>query len=623
MTRAAFGGYTVMSNVVRFTRRQALKMGFVGVASAMLPTGVRGAEVEGHGLSIFGELKYGPDFKAFDYVNPDAPKGGTLSQQPPTTILNQGFNSFDSLHIFTLKGDGAAGVENCFATLMSRALDEPDAVYGLAASRVRASADRLTYHFTLRSGLTFHDGSPLTAADVAWSAMTLKSQGHPQVAETLRALREAVAESDDVVRYTLSPERGRDLPLAIATLPILSQEAWRGKDFSASSLEKPLGSGAYRVGAFEPGKFVELERVSGWWGEALPSQIGSDNFDRIRFEYFRDRDVAFQAFKAKAFLFREEFTSRMWATGYDFPAVANGEVIRETVEDLTPSGAQGWFFNTRRNKFKDLRVRQAIGYAFDFEWTNKNLMFSSFERTASFFQNSDMMATGKPSEAELVLLEPYRSSLPSTVFDIAPLPPVSDGSGEDRSMLREATRLLRDAGWSIVDGVLKNKDGESFTIEFLDDDNSLERHTAPFIKNLERLGIAANYRVVDAAQFQARTDVYDFDMLVRRYSLGATPGESVRNIWSSKAAATPGSWNMAGIADPVVDALLDRIIAAESREDLNVVCRALDRVLRSGHYWVPQWYKASHWFAYWDVFGKPPKKPRYSRGVLETWWSKA
>lgn len=612
-----------MRHGIKFSRRDVLKTGFVGVAAAMLPAGAIGSEVESHGLSIFGELKYGPDFKAFDYVDPLAPKGGTLSQQPPITILNQGFNTFDSLHIFSLKGDGAAGIENCFATLMTRALDEPDAVYGLAATGVRASADRLTYHFTLRPGLTFHDGSPLTAADVAWSATTLKTQGHPQISETLRALKEAIAESESVVRFTLLPERGRDLPLAIAQLPILSQTWWRGKDFTSSSLERPLGSGAYRIGAFEPGKFIELERVSGWWGENLPSQIGSDNFDRLRFEYFRDRDVAFQAFKAKAFLFREEFTSRMWATGYDFPAVSSGEVIRETVEDLTPSGAQGWFFNTRRKKFKDSRVRQAIGYAFDFEWTNKNLMFSSFDRTASFFQNSDMMAIGKPSNAELALLEPYRSMLPLSVFDSAPLPPVSDGSGEDRSMLREATRLLREAGWSVVDGVLKNKDGEALTIEFLDDDNSLERHTAPFIKNLERLGIAANYRVVDAAQFQARTDAYDFDMLVRRYSLGATPGEGVRNIWSSKAAATPGSWNLAGIADPVVDALLDRIIAAETREDLNMVCRALDRVLRAGHYWVPQWYKASHWFAYWDVFRKPPKKPRYARGVLETWWAKA
>lgn len=611
-----------MSEAGGFSRRQVLALGAIGAAAALLPVGARAQEVESHGLSTFGDLAYPADFSHFAYVDPAAPKGGTLSQQPPTVMLNQGFNTFDSLHIYTLKGDGAAGVERCFATLMARAFDEPDTLYAYAARSVRASADRLTYRFFLRPGITFHDGTPITAEDVAWTFMTLKTIGHPQIAATLQAMTEAVAEAPDTVLVRLAPERGRGLPLTIASLPIFSKAWWKDRDFTASSLTLPLGSGPYRVGRVAPGQFVEFERVPGWWGEALPSMVGQNNFDRLRFEYFRDREVAFEAFKARAFLFREEFTSRIWATGYEFPAVASGDVVRETVEDLTPSGAQGWFFNTRRDKFKDARVRQALGLAFDFAWTNKNIMFSSFDRTASFFQNSDMMATGAPGPDELALLEPFRDRLPATVFGPAVEPPVSDGSGADRGLLRQAAGLLREAGWVLQNGKLQNAAGDTFTIEFLDDDSSLERHTAPLIANLGRLGIEASYRVVDAAQFQARVEGFDFDMLVRRYSLGLTPGDEIRNFWSSKAAATPGSWNLAGISDPVVDALMEMVIAADSRGALNTACRALDRVLRAGHYWIPQWYKASNWFAYWNVFAKPPVKPRYARGVTETWWSK-
>ncbi|MFN8828562.1 MAG: extracellular solute-binding protein [Labrys sp. (in: a-proteobacteria)] len=611
-----------MSEAGGFSRRQLLALGAIGAAAALLPAGARAEEIESHGLSTFGDLAYPADFSHFAYVDPAAPKGGTLSQQPPTVILNQGFNTFDSLHIYTLKGDGAAGVERCFATLMARAFDEADTLYAYAARSVRTSADRLTYRFFLRPGITFHDGTPITAEDVAWTFMTLKTIGHPQIAATLQAMIEAVAEAPDTVLVRLAPERGRSLPLTIASLPIFSKAWWKDRDFTASSLTVPLGSGPYRVGRVAPGQFVEFERVAGWWGETLPCMVGQNNFDRLRFEYFRDREVAFEAFKAKAFLFREEFTSRIWATGYDFPAVASGDVVRETVEDQTPSGAQGWFFNTRRDKFKDARVRQALGLAFDFAWTNKNIMFSSFDRTASFFQNSDMMATAAPGPDELAILEPFRDRLPATVFGPAVEPPVSDGSGSDRGLLRQAAGLLREAGWVLQSGKLQNAAGEPFTIEFLDDDTSLERHTAPLIANLGRLGIEASYRVVDAAQFQSRVEVFDFDMLVRRYSLGLTPGDEIRSFWSSKSAATPGSRNLAGISDPVVDALIEAIIAADSRATLNTACRALDRVLRAGHYWIPQWYKASNWFAYWNVFAKPPVKPRYARGVTETWWSK-
>jgi microcin C transport system substrate-binding protein len=595
----------------------------IGAATILPPLGALAQEVESHGLSFFGDLRYPKDFAAFDYVNPHAPKGGEFSQQITQTAYNQNFNTFDSLHIYALKGSGAAGMGTCFAALMNPSLDEPDALYGLAAESVNVSADRLTYRFRLRPGLTFHDGSPLTAQDCAFSFNILKEKGHPYVSQPLRSFVVAKAEAPDLVTVTFAPKRGRDIPLLVAGLPIFSRAWWATRDFERSSLEPPLGSGPYKVGRFEVGRFIEFERIEDWWGASLPSVVGSNNFDTLRFVYFRDRDIAFEAFKGGVYLFREENTSRLWATGYDFPAVKDGRVKLETLRDDTPSGAQGWFFNTRRSKFKDARVRRALGYAFDFEWTNRNIMFSSFERTVSFFQNSDMMAQGVPSPAELAVLEPYRAKLAPEVFGGAILPPVSDGSGEDRRMLREGVRLLREAGWSVSGGVLKNGAGETMTIEFLDDEGSLERHTAPLIKNLSRLGVAANFRVVDSAQFQSRTDAFDFDVVVRRYSMGATPGEGVRGSWSSQAASTPGSYNLAGIADPVVDALIDRIITAGSRDELNTVCRALDRVLRAGYYWIPQWYKPNHWLAYWDKFEHPANKPRYGRGAPDIWWGKA
>ena len=510
------------------SRRTVLLSAAAGAAAALLPRGVLAEEIESHGLSAFGDLKYGEGFSAFDYVDPDAHKGGIFSQQVPQTVYNQNFNTFDSLHIYSLRGNGAAGIGLCFASLMAASLDEPDSLYGQAAKSVRVSPDRLTYRFRLRPELTFHDGSPLSAEDCAWSLNTLKAKGHPFVSQPLKSFNEAVAEAPDLVRVDLAPTRGRNLPLLIATLPIFSKSWWSSRDFEASTLERPLGSGPYRVGRFEVGKFIELERVPTWWGHSLPTGVGIDNFDILRHDYFRDRDVAFEAFKARVFLFREEFTSRFWATGYDFPAIKDGRVKKEELADHAPTGAQGWFFNTRRKKFSDPRVRRALSYSFDFEWTNKNIMFGSFDRTVSFFQNTDLMASGRPDEAELSLLEPFKAKLSPDVFGEAVLPPRSDGSGEDRKLLREATRMLRDAGWTIKNGALTSAEGEVFVIEFLDDDPSLERHTAPLIKNLSRLGIRASYRVVDPAQFQARTDAYDFDMVVRHYSLGATPGEDMR-----------------------------------------------------------------------------------------------
>jgi microcin C transport system substrate-binding protein len=348
--------------------------------------------------------------------------------------------------------------------------------------------------------------------------------------------------------------------------------------------------------------------------------VGKNNFDVVRYEYYRDRDVAFEGFTGRNYLFREEFTSRIWATRYDFPALREGRVKRDIIPDHTPSGAQGWFINTRRDKFKDKRVREALIYGFDFEWTNKTIMYGSYMRTHSVFQNSPMMAAGKPSADELVLLEPFRGKVPDEVFGEPFVPPVSDGSGQDRAMLRKASAFLQEAGLTVKDGKRVNAKGEHVGIEFLLDEPSFQPHHMTFIKNLVLLGFDATLRMVDPVQFRKRVDDFDFDLVVQRFSFSSTPGDSLRNYFTAQAAAIKGTQNLAGITDPVIDALVDKIVAAENRPALVAACQALDRVFRSGRYWIPHWYKGTHWLAFWDMFGRPATKPRYGRGIPETWW---
>jgi microcin C transport system substrate-binding protein len=578
-------------------------------------------DADRHGMSAFGDLKYPADFPHFNYVNPDAPKGGVFSQIGPNRQFNQSFQTFNSLNSYILKGDAAQGMELTFASLMTRSGDEPDAMYGFAARSVRISDDGLTYRFTLRAEAKFHDGTPLTAHDVVWSLTTLKEKGHPIITQQLRDFNGAEVIDDRTLVVRFAEKRARDVPLFVASLPIFSRAYYSKKPFDESTLDIPLGNGVYKVGRFQAGHFIEFERVKDWWGTNLPVSRGQNNFDIVRFEYYRDREVGFEGFTAKNYLFREEFTSRTWATRYDFPAFKDGRVKRTVLADDTPSGAQGWFINTRRNKFKDRRVREALIDAFDFEWTNKNIMYGSYDRTHSVFQNSPMMAEGKPDAAELALLEPFRGKLPEEVFGETYLPPVTDASGQDRQWLRRGAQLLNDAGCTIKNGKRFLPSGQQFTIEFLSDEPTFQPHHLPYIKNLGTLGIDANLRLVDAVQYRARVDDFDFDLTVERFSFSATPGDSLRTFFSSQAAATKGTQNLAGIADPAVDTLVDIIIAAKTRDELSTACKALDRVIRAGRYWIPHWYKASHWIAYWDVFGHPASKPRYFRGVPETWWS--
>jgi len=606
---------------MKLSRRSVLVLGAGATAGLLVRDAALADEREVHGISAFGDLKYPPDFKHFEYVNPDALKGGIFSHVGSTRQFNQSFLTFNSLNSYVLRGDAALGMQMTFATLMVRALDEPDSMYGLAASAVRVSDDGTIYRFTMRPEAKFHDGSQLTAQDAAWSFTTLKEKGHPIIRQLMRDVEEISADSDAVVTVRFNPKRGREIPLFVASLPIFSRAFYSTRNFEDSTLEAPLGSGAYKVGRFEAGRYIEYERVKDWWGADLPVSRGQNNFDIVRYEFYRDRDVAFEGFTAGAYNFREEFTALIWATRYNFPAIQDGRVKQEILPDETPSGAQGWFMNTRRSQFQDPRVREAMIYAFDFEWTNKQIMYGAYERTHSYFQNSDLMAKGPPSPEEIALLEPHRDKLPAEVFGEPFVPPVSDGSGNDRRLLRRASQLLQEAGYSIKDGRRINDKGQRIQVEFLLDEPSFQRHHMPFIKNLGMIGIEANLRLVDPVQFRKRVDDFDFDVTIQRFSFSTTPGESMRTYLTSQAAAIKGTQNLSGIADPVVDQLVERIVDAKTRPDLVIACRALDRVLRAGRYWVPQWYSASHRLAYWDRFERPAQKPRYGRGFPETWWT--
>nr|WP_081433834.1 extracellular solute-binding protein [Beijerinckia indica] len=574
---------------------------------------VEGEAYEAHGLSIFGDLALPPDFKHLPYVNPDAPKGGIFIEQA-------GFNTFNTLNVFILKGDGAAGMGLIFDSLMTGSNDEPDALYGLVAHKVEVSADRTLYRFFLRKEARFHDGSKIKASDVVFSLNLIKTKGHPVLRQGLRDLESAEAEAEDIVRVRMRPGHSRESPLTVASQPIFSQAYYTTHNFEETTLEPPLGSAAYKVGPFEQGRYISFTRVENYWGKDLPINRGRSNFDVVRYEYFNDRKVAFEAFKAGVFTYREEYTSLIWATGYDFAALKEGKVKRETVPDAYPRGTQGWFLNTRRTKFKDARIRRALGYAFDFEWTDANIMYNLYKRTVSYFQNSPMAAEGLPSAEERALLTPFEDQLPPEVFGEAVVPPVSDGSGQDRKLLREASEQLRQAGCTRKGNTLLLPDGKPFEIEFLGFETSFQPHTAAFIKNLKLLGIDADYRVVDAAQYKRRVDEFDYDIVTERFSFGLTPGEDMRLIFGSETANLSGSRNVAGIALPSVDALIAKALVVDTRENLTTICRAIDRILRAHYFWVPMWNNPNHLLAFWDLFGRPERMPHYDVGVPSTWW---
>lgn len=569
-----------------------------------------------HGLSVFGELKYPADFQHFDYVNPDAPKGGRM-----ITLGTGGANTFDNLNPHILKGDAAQGLDFLFDSLMVRAQDEPDAVYGLVAQSADVASDRMSVTFKLRPEAKFADGTPVTADDFVFSFKTIKEKGHPTLAQPLHDVVSAEALDPQTVRYTFKGTLTRDLPITVAQLPVLSKAYYSTQPFEETSLKPPLGSGPYRIKDFKPGTFITYARRADYWAKDLPVNRGRFNFDEIRYDYYRDRNIELEALKSGQIDFREEFSSVSWATGYDIQAVRDGRLIKTSLPDSRPSGAQGFFINTRRDKFKDPRVRLALDLVFDFEWSNKKLFYGLYKRTTSYFENSDMKATGLPSPEELALLDPFKDKLPADVFGEPYLPPVTDGSGNNRDNLKKARDLLIAAGYKPgADHMLHDAKGEKLTIEYLDFESAFERITVPYTNNLKRIGVDASWRLVDPSQYERRVKSFDFDVTTQRYALRLTPGIEMRSFWGSEAAKLDGSFNLAGISDPAVDALIDKVTAAKSRAELTTATHAIDRVMRAEHYWVPHWYKASYGVAYWNKYSHPAIQPKYDAGVLDTWW---
>jgi microcin C transport system substrate-binding protein len=601
------------------TRRTALKLA-VGAAAVPLVPGAAFAAQPRHGLSIFGDLGKPADFASFGYVNVNAPKGGGMSMLAPNWGYNQNPQTFNTLNGYVTKGDAAPRQELTLDSLMVGASDEPDSIYGLVAQSVAISDDRLEYTFFLRDGSRFHDGSPLTAEDVVWSIETLKEKGHPDLRLSLADVEGAEAPDARTVIVRFSQKASAQLPLSVAGLPIFSKSWWADKDFEASTLTPVLGSGPYKVGRFETGLFIEYERVRDYWGADLPVRRGHFNIDVIRIEFFRDRTTGFEAFKKGNITLREEFTSKTWATGYDFPAVADGRVVKMLFPAETRPKAQAWFFNTRREKFADPRTREAIGLAFDFEWVNQNLFFGAYQRSASFFQTSVYQADGPPDPDELALLEPLRGQIPDTVFGEAVTPPPSDGSGRDRNKLRRAVKLLTEAGWTRKGSGLVNDKSEALTIEFLINAPIFERVLGKFVESLKSIGVSATIRLVDPAQFQSRLTGFDFDIVGRAFSLSATPFEAARNFFHSASAATPGGANIAGINSPAVDRLVEAVLAARDRDSHRAALRSLDRVVRAAHYTIPNWFSPHHRMAFWNQYSWPETKPDYGFSPEAWWW---
>ncbi len=576
-----------------------------------------------HGVSLIGEPKYGPDFKHFDWVNPDAPKGGSVR------ISAQG--TFDSLNPYPIKGNPAAGSTFIYDALMDGGLDEPSAEYGLIAESVSYPDDYSSVTFKLRPEARFQDGVPIKPEDVIFSLEELKKVS-PTYAFYYKNIVGAEKTGEHEVTMRFDVKDNRELPQIAGQLPVLPKHYWTGpeakaagRDLAKSTLEPPLGSGPYRIKEVDPGRSVTLERVADYWAKDLPVMKGRWNFDQLRFEYFRDPTIAFEAFKAGKIDYYRDSSAKNWSTAYDFPAAKDGRVKKEKITLKRPAAMQAFAFNTRRDKFADPRVRQAFGLAYNFEWANKNLFYGLYERIDSYFENQDLAATGKPEGRELEILQALKKEFPDAVPDqaltVAYKAPVNDDPTEQRRNLREAVKLLKEAGWEVKNNVLTNvKTGEPMDVEFLIDDPNFERVILPYIQTLQRLGIKAKLRPVDSSQYQSRVQEFDFDIIVSLFPQSESPGNEQREFWGSAAADRPGSRNLIGIKNPAIDKLIDMIIFAPSREELVAVTHALDRVLLWQHYVVPQWFSPVARIAYWDKYSQPKTLPSQDPGFTQVWW---
>ena len=594
-------------------RRDLFAAGF-GLVSFAAPAGRAAAQqgaIRTHALSLLGEPALPADFPHFPWVNPDAPKGGEVA----LTALG----SFDSFNPFILRGTPSVGIANLYDSLLMESPDEASTEYAHLASAIEIPADRMGVTFELRETARWHDGRPITAEDVVWTFNALRTQGRPFYRAYWADVSEVVADGPRRAVFRFKSNENRELALILGQLSVLPKHWWEGRDFARPSLDVPLGSGPFRIERFEPGRSVVYRRVDIYWARDLPTRKGTNNFDVLRYEYFRDTTVDFEAFKAGQIDFRTENTARNWATGYDFPAVRRGLVKRDEIRHERPTGMQAFVMNLRRPLFQDARVREALGQVFDFEWLNANIFNGLYTRTRSFFSNSELASSGLPTGKELAVLEPFRSQLPDTVFTVESRLPQTDGSGNNRDGLRRALDLMRQAGWTIRDRRLVNAQGQRFEFEILLNGATFERIALPYVQWLQRLGVEARVRTVDPAQYQVRTDAFDYDMTVDVIPQSLSPGNEQRDFFTCEKARENGSQNIAGICSPVIDALVELVIAAPDREELIARTRALDRVLLNGAFVIPQWHLRAFWIAYWNRFGRPDRNPKYGLG-FDTWW---
>jgi microcin C transport system substrate-binding protein len=593
-------------------RLSAIAVGLVLLLAA-IGTETGGAEAAAsEGMSLFGDLKYGPGFTHFDYTNPQAPKGGTMRFSA--------IGTFDTLNPFVINGVPVAGINMIFDTLSASSQDEPASEYGLVAHSIDLAPDKLSVLYTLRTAARFHDGTPMTPEDVIWTFDTLRAKGQPMYRSYYGDVVKVAKDGDRGVRFYFKSAKNRELPQIIGEMPVLSKAYWSGRDFEKTTLEPPLGSGPYTIQSVDPGRSITYRRVADYWGADLPVNKGRYNVDTIRYDYYRDATIALEAFKAGQYDVRQENSSKAWATGYDSPALREGLIKKEQIPNQLPSGMQGLGYNLRRPIFQDPRVREALAYAFDFEWSNKNLFYGAYRRTRSYFDNSELAATGVPQGRELEILDKFRGQIPDAVFTTQYDPPKYDGSGNIRDGLRAALKLLKEAGWIFQGEQLVNaKTGEPFAFEILLDDPVYERIVLPFADNLKRMGIAARVRTVDTTQYEKRMETFDYDMTVVVFGESLSPGNEQREYWGSRAADEQGSGNLLGVKSRVVDALIEGLVQAPDRASLVAHTRALDRVLQYGYYVIPQFHLGAFWVAYWDKFRRPAISPKYGVG-FDTWW---
>ncbi len=575
------------------------------------------ASTQQYALSLYGDIKYPADFTHFNYVNPDAPKGGALRLSA--------IGTFDNLNPYIIKGNAASGVDALTnPTLMVQAYDEPFTLYGYVAHSVDLADDRSSITFNINPQAKWDDGEPLTAHDVEWTFNTLVKNGTPFYRAYYADVTKVTVSDDLHVTFNFASKNNRELPLIVAQLPILPEHFWQGKNFAETTLTPPVAAGPYKISNIQPGRSIEFERNKDWWAKDLPVNKGRYNFDKITYSYYRDQNVALEAFFAGEFDLQQENVAKLWATAYTAPAIKDGRIIKAEISNTRPTGMQGFIYNTRRPVFADKAVREALAYAFDFEWENKQFAFGAYNRTRSYFENSDLASHGLPTPAELEILEPFRDQLPPEVFTTEYNPPSTDGSGNNRANLKKAADILDAAGYKVgSDGIrVHDKTGTRLKFEFMDANPAFERWILPFTQNLKKIGVEASFRVVDDAQYINRMQNFDFDMTTMVIPQSDSPGNEQREFWTSAKADLQGSRNYIGLKNPVVDKLVDELIASDTREKLVNQSRALDRVLQWNYLCIPNWYYNKWRLAWWSKLDHPKTLSGLTPAVTDTWWVK-